>query len=138
LYEAGRNLPGFFSLTLIIKTNAMIVNENKTMPDLKSLQACLAKMIADGFTEDFKAEDDGLRALRTDKIYQPAEVKVVNFFRFEGVSNPDDMSILYVIETNDGVKGTLVDAYGTYASPEVNQFILEVERINKKVTDNKP
>jgi hypothetical protein len=113
----------------------MIVNENvnKNIPDLKSLQACLAKMIADGYTEDFKAEDDGLRALRSDKLYQPQDVTIVNFFRFEGASNPDDMSIMYVIETNDGCKGTLVDDYGSYASPEVNQFILDVERINKKL-----
>jgi hypothetical protein len=115
----------------------MIVNENKIMPDLKSLQACLAKMIADGYTEDFKAEDEGLRGLRSDKLFQPAEVRVVNYFRFEGPSSADDMSILYAIEANDGTKGTLVDAYGTNASPEVNQFILEVERINKKVTDEK-
>ena len=114
----------------------MLVNENthtNKVPDLKTLQACLAKMIADGYTEDFKAEDDGLRALRSDRVYQPNEVSVVNYFRFEGPSNPDDMSIMYVIETNDGTKGTLVDAYGTYASPEVNQFIVEVERITKKV-----
>lgn len=112
----------------------MLVNENKTIPDLKTLQACLAKMISIGFTDDFKATDDGLVSLRTEKVYSPSEVNVVNFYRFEGSSNPDDMSILYAIETNDGVKGTLVDAYGTYASPEVNQFILEVEKINKKVT----
>jgi hypothetical protein len=113
----------------------MLVNENlnKNIPDLKTLQACLASMLSRGYTEDFKAEDDGLRALRTDKIYQPQDVTVVNYFRFEGPSNPDDMSIMYVIETNDGLKGTLIDAYGTYASPEVNQFILDVERINKKV-----
>ncbi len=113
----------------------MLVNENtnKNIPDLRTLQACLSKMIANGYTEDFKAEDDGLRALRTDKVYQPQDVTVVNYFRFEGPSNPDDMSIMYVIETNDGTKGTLIDAYGTYASPEVNQFILEVERISKKV-----
>lgn len=110
----------------------MIVNENKVIPDLKSLQACLAKMIAEGYTEDFKAEDDGLKALRSDKLYQPDEVSVVNFFRFEGPSSADDTSIMYVIETNDGTRGTLVDAYGTYASAEVNQFILDVEKINKK------
>jgi hypothetical protein len=117
------------------QTTTMLVNENvnKNIPDLKSLQACLAKMIENGYTEDFKAEDDGLRALRSDKLYQPQDVSIVNFFRFEGASNPDDMSIMYVIETNDGTKGTLVDAYGTYASPEVNQFVLEVEKINKKV-----
>ena len=112
-------------------------NENKSIPDLKTMQACLAKMIGLGYTEDFKAEDEGLRALRADKLYQPQDVNIVNFYRFEGPSNPDDMSILYVIQTNDGVKGTLVDAYGTYASPEVNQFVLEVERINKKVTEEK-
>lgn len=113
----------------------MLVNENpsKNIPDLKSLQACLAKMIAEGFTDDFKATDDGLQSLRTDKVFQPDEVTIVNFFRFEGASDPDDMSILYAIETNDGIKGTLVDAYGPYASQEVNQFILAVENINKKV-----
>jgi hypothetical protein len=111
----------------------MIVNENKSIPDLKTLQACLQKMISLGFTDDFKATDEGLMSLRTDKVYAPTDVKVANFFRFEGSSNPDDMSILYAIEANDGVKGTLVDAYGTYASPEVNEFILEVEKINKKV-----
>ena len=111
----------------------MLVNENKSVPDLKSLQACLAKMISTGFTDDFKALDEGLKSLRTNKVYAPEEVKIVNFYRFEGASDPDDMSILYAIETNDGLKGTLVDAYGPYASPEVNQFILAVENINKKM-----
>ena len=113
----------------------MIVNENKTVPDLKTLQACIAKMIETGYTDDFKATDDGLKSLRTDKVYSPNEVKIANYYRFEGVSDPDDMSILYAIETNDGLKGTLVDAYGPYASPEVNQFILEVENINKKMVN---
>jgi hypothetical protein len=111
----------------------MIVNENKTVPDLKSLSACLANLISDGYTDDFKAIDEGLQSLRTSKVYLPQEVTIVNFYRFEGPSDPDDMSILYVIETNDGLKGTLVDAYGTYAAPEVGKFILEVETINKKV-----
>ena len=124
-------MTGSLSLNLF-KLHRMIVNENKSIPDLKTLQACLQKMISLGFTDDFQATDEGLVSLRTDKVYAPADVKIANFFRFEGPSNPDDMSILYAIETNDGVKGTLVDAYGTYASPEVNEFILEVEKINKK------
>ena len=124
-------MTGSLSLNLF-KLHRMITNENKSIPDLKTLQACLQKMISLGFTDDFKATDEGLVSLRTDKVYAPADVKIANFFRFEGPSNPDDMSILYAIETNDGVKGTLVDAYGTYASPEVNEFILEVERIHKK------
>ena len=103
---------------------------------MKSLSSCLEKMIADGYTDDFKAIDEGLKSLRTEKIYQPDEVAVDNYYRFEGNSDPDDMAILYVISTNDGVKGTLVDAYGTYASQEVNEFILAVDNINKKVVTN--
>ena len=124
----------------LLKIDFMIVNENKTIPDMKSLNACLAKMIETGYTDDFKATDEGLISLRTDKLYSPQEVMIKNYYRFEGASDPDDMSILYAIETNDGVKGTLVDAYGPYASPEVNKFILDVENINKKMVspDRKP
>ena len=113
----------------------MIVNENSSMPYMKSLTSCLNKMISDGYTDDFKITAEGMRSLRTDKPYQPTDVDIVNFFRFEGMSNPDDMAIMYVIETHDGLKGTLIDAYGTYADPDVNQFILEVENIKKKVSE---
>ena len=113
----------------------MIVNENNTLPYMKSLSSCLQKMIEQGYTDDFRIAVNGLQSLRTKKIYQPEEVFIVNFYRFEGVSDPDDMSILYVIETVDGLKGTLVDAYGPYASPELSAFIIEVEKINKKVTE---
>ena len=112
----------------------MLVNENNSVPYLKSLGACLEKMVAEGYTDDFKALDGPeLRSLRTDRKYKPEDVRIVNFYRFEGVSDPDDMSILYILETTDGLKGTLVDAFGTYASAEVNEFMLAVESINKKV-----
>jgi len=38
------------------------------------------------------------------------------------MSDVDDESIIYVVESKDGKKGTLIDAYGTYAeylSPEM-------------------
>jgi hypothetical protein len=113
----------------------MIVNENTTIPDLKSLSSCLNKLIESGYTDDFKAVEEGLKSLRTGKIYKPDEVNIVNFYRFEGSSDPDDMSILYVIETNDGDKGTLVDAYGTYADELVADFIIKVEHLQKKVVN---
>ena len=111
----------------------MIINQNITVPDMKSLTSCLNKMIADGYTDDFKAVDEGLKAIKSEKIYSPDDVTIVNYYRFEGQSDPDDMSILYVIQTVDGTKGTLVDAYGPYADENVNKFVLEVEKIQKKV-----
>ncbi|RYG45994.1 MAG: hypothetical protein EOO01_16880 [Chitinophagaceae bacterium] len=99
---------------------------------MKTLSSCMNKLISDGYTEHFKVGDDGLIAPDADKTYHPEEVHVVNFFRFEGASDPDDNSILYAIETDGGEKGTLTDAYGTYADPRVGKFMMEVEDITKK------
>jgi len=105
----------------------LLVNE-----DLKTLVACVNALVGKGFTEDFKVNDKGLRSLKTDKIYKPEEVKVLNFYRFEGSSDPADESILFAIETKDGHRGTLVDAYGPYADSKVAAFMHQVELVNKK------
>jgi hypothetical protein len=104
----------------------MPTNYNAKSPFLKSMVTCLSKVVNDGFKEDFKATSGGLRSLSTDKLYTPDQVRVINFFRFEGFSDPDDNAVLYLLETSDGLKGTLVDAYGTYADPLVFQFFTDV------------
>ena len=114
----------------------MIVNENNSMPYMKSLATCLNRMINEGYTEDFKVTDLGLEAIQHHSNYKPEEIQVVNFYRFEGESDPDDNAILYIIETNDGTKGTLVDAYGVYNDSRVSQFMKAVETIQKKVVKN--
>ena len=106
--------------------------KNATTEDMKTLTLCLNKLLSDGYTEDFKASDKGLLSVQSEKVYTPRQIHVVNFYRFEGASDPADNSILYAIETSDGVKGTLVDAYGPYADIKVNQFMKEVEDISKK------
>jgi hypothetical protein len=106
----------------------LLVNE-----DLKTLVSCVNALVNKGFSEDFKVNDKGLRSLKTDTIYQPDEVKVLSFYRFEGTSDPADESILYAIETNDGHRGTLVDAFGPYADTKVTAFMSKVEDVSKKV-----
>ena len=111
----------------------MIVNENNSMPYMKTLSTCLNRMITEGYTEDFKVTDHGLEATHQHNNYKPEEIQVINFFRFEGESDPDDNAIMYVIETNDGIKGTLVDAYGVYNDTLVTGFMKDVENMQKKV-----
>lgn len=106
---------------------------------MKTLSECFNKLVKDGFEEDFKVNEKGLFSLKTGKTYSSEQVQVMNFFRFEGASDPDDSAILYAIETNDGVKGTLTDAYGTYADPRVGKFMQHVESISKKtIKENTP
>lgn len=114
----------------------MIVNEHNSMPYMKSLATCLNRMITDGYTEDFKVTENGLEGVQHHALYHPDQIEVVNFYRFEGESDPDDNAILYIIETNDGKKGTLVDAYGVYSDGKVTQFMNSVQSIHKKVVKN--
>jgi hypothetical protein len=102
------------------------------MEEMKTLASCLNKITKDGYTENFKVVENGLQSLETEKLYKPDQIHIVNFFRFEGASDPSDSAILYVIETDDGKKGSLTDAYGMYADPNIDKFIKEVEDISKK------
>ena len=104
--------------------------EEKT--EMKTLVSCLNSLLKSGFEVQFKVSGGKLKSLATEKLYTPEEVKVSNFYRFEGESDPADNSILYAIETISGEKGTLVDAYGPYADEAVNKFMKEVEDMNKK------
>ena len=103
------------------------------IPWMKGLASCVNKMKEDGYTEDFQVSKKGLTTFNESKIFKPEEVKIVNFYRFEGVSDPGDNTILYVMETSDGTKGTLVDGYGAYASDDVSKFIVAVEEIQKQI-----
>ena len=82
-----------------------------------------------GYTEDFQVIKEGLKALGSGKIYQEKDVKIIEHHRFEGVTNPDDMSIVYGLETSDGTKGILSDAYGVYSDPVIGNFITSVEKL---------
>lgn len=110
---------------------------NKT--ELKTLAECMNTLKSKGFTKDFQVTSTGLKAMDGEKCYSPEQVHIVDFFRFEGDSDPADMSILYAIETSDGTKGTLSDAFGPYAARKVSEFFEQVEDIQKKNnTSNKP
>lgn len=101
---------------------------------MKTFASCLNKLTLAGYTEDFKAGERGLLSLQHEKIYEPSQIQITDFYRFEGASDPADNSILYAIETDDGIKGTLVDAYGPYADSKVVAFMEEVQQLHKKTS----
>jgi hypothetical protein len=104
---------------------------NDRVTHMTDLEKCMNKLEAEGYTDQYRVEKGKLVDLTNQKKYKAKDVKAVNFFRFEGITNPEDMSILYAIETSDGRKGTLVDAYGMYSDDDTGAFMQDVE-INKK------
>ena len=112
--------------------------QRQAIPFMNTLTDCTNKAVKDGYIDNLKITKQGLYSPTKDKTYMPGEIQIINFYRFEGPSDPGDNSIMYVIETNDGVKGTLIDAYGMYADEQINKFMTDVEEINKKVHKTEP
>ena len=80
-----------------------------------------------GFTSDFELLKGVFYAVHTGKTYKPEQLTIVEHHRFEGVSDLDDLSILYAIEAADGTRGTITDAYGPYANPDFSLFLKHVK-----------
>ena len=77
-----------------------------------------------GYTADFVVEcGDTLRVSGTNRRYAAAAAHIRDFYRFEGASDPDDMSVIYAVETDDGTRGMLIDAFGTYADPDIAAIV---------------
>jgi hypothetical protein len=79
-----------------------------------------------GFTEDFRVVDGKLRATGTRETFGPEELVISEVHRFEGISDPDDMAIVYGLEARNGLRGTVVDAFGVYSDPALSALLEHV------------
>ena len=85
------------------------------MKNYDSLIDALNDLKARGYTQYFEMEQSTIYCGLLNLRLTPEEFTVDEVYRFENDSTPDDSSVLYVISGSNGVKGTLVDAYGVYA-----------------------
>ncbi|MEO7976962.1 hypothetical protein [Flavobacterium sp.] len=83
-----------------------------------------------GYCANFLFQNNCLIDVDTKYGYKPAEIFIVAHHRYEGMSNPDDMSILYVIETSNQVKGTYLLGYGPSADLEAAEFFKDIPEEN--------
>jgi hypothetical protein len=94
--------------------------------EVETLAGVMDDLDKAGFTEHFTLANGRLRAATSGATFPASQLTIAEYHRFEGVSDPDDMAILYAIETRNGIRGTLTDAYGVYADPGVGEFIEDV------------
>jgi hypothetical protein len=83
--------------------------------NLDSMVEVLNFLKEEGFKEDFQMSDKGLMIKDQEKYFEPDDLIILKVYRFEGDSNPDDMAVVYQIESKDGDKGVYIDAFGLYA-----------------------
>ncbi len=86
------------------------------MHSYDTLSQATNDLLARGYTENFTLEGEQLTSSKLNLRFNPDDFEIVETHRFEGESDPGDMSVVYAIESKDGQKGLMVNAYGTYAS----------------------
>ncbi len=84
-----------------------------------------------GYDTEFKIAGNMLKTIDGNDSFLPDQIKVNEFFRFEGDSDPADMSVLYAIETDSGKKGLIIDAFGAYSDAEESDFMQKIRELHK-------
>jgi hypothetical protein len=98
----------------------MSVNQYGTVTE------ALADLARRGFTANFEYLDGAFTAVDSGRTFEAEELTIVEHHRFEGASDPDDMAVAYAVESRDGVRGVVVDAFGVYANPKLGEFLGKV------------
>jgi len=95
------------------------------MKDYGTLSQAINKLkLEEGYEHDFNLLDEKIELKSEKKTFGVEEFEVDKVLRFEGMSNPDDNSILYAITTTSGQKGTLTDGYGI-SSGQVSKELMK-------------
>jgi len=98
------------------------------MPVYDNLIDALKDLKARGFTTDFNLAFDIIKCSSTGACLAPSEFEIVEHYRFEANTDPDDSSVLYVIQSTDGhMKGVLINAYGAYSDPVSEDMIQKMK-----------
>ncbi len=97
------------------------------------LASSINKVVCDGYKECFKVTTRGLYSTSLSRFYRPEQVQIISVQKFGGQDTTgDNNATMYLLETSDGLKGTLVDCAGTFADNAISRFMNEVEEIRRK------
>jgi len=91
-----------------------------------SMAEAIQELMKRGFTANFEFLDKSFRDVDSGRTFRAEELTIVEHYRFEGTSDPDEMSVVYAVESVDGTKGIIADAFGVYANPELGGFLNDV------------
>jgi hypothetical protein len=84
-----------------------------------------------GYLLDFNVREIYLENVEKGVQLSPSEFEITEVYRFEGNTDPGDEMVIYAIESHDGLKGMLVNAYGPYSNPLPDSLIAKLEVLHK-------
>lgn len=89
-----------------------------------TLSEAVNDLMRRGYTDDLAISERCVICDARGLSLDPDEFEIDEFHRFEGMSNPDDESIVYAISSKvHGVRGILINAFGPYASGLTQELV---------------
>lgn len=96
-----------------------------------TLSEAVEKLKAQGYTDELTVSGDTLR--HNASPLDPSVFHIDSFHRFEGPSDPADMSIVYAISSEAlGLKGLLVGDYGANAESFIHKMVRPLDAHDDK------
>lgn len=100
-----------------------------TSKEMTTYSQVLNKLPSKGYGKELNISRAGAKFDESEELLQPEQLKIVKTYRFEGESDPSDMAVIYLLHSDTGEQGFVLNAYGTYADEDnqyYNEFIKRV------------
>lgn len=96
--------------------------------DFGTLSETISGLILLGYSHDFNIQDECLVCHQSNATLSPEDFQIDKIYRFEGISDPDDQSILYAISSlKFNIKGVLVNGYGISSDEKTSKLIAKLQ-----------
>lgn len=79
-----------------------------------------------GYDRDFNLREACLECSASGLQLSPDDFEITGTYHFDGSTDVDDEVVLYTIESKNGLKGLLVNAYGIYADSVSDALIAKL------------
>lgn len=100
---------------------------NSSPKNYKNLIEAVESLQKRGYIYNFHYKDSSLQCGEILEKLAAEDLIVTEYYRFEGMSDPVDNSVVYALESKFGHKGIVIDAYGAYSDENITEFMKNVK-----------
>lgn len=100
--------------------------EKQAPNQFSTLLECVKALEEQGYTDEFTLNEAEL--CHGSRSLDPAEFQVDSYHRFEGPTDPADMSVVYAVSSGSlGMKGLIIGAYGSETDDLVRKLMRHLD-----------
>lgn len=98
------------------------------MKSYDTVSEAINDLKARGYDRDFNLKETYIECAGTGVQLSPSQFEITEVYRFEGETDPGDEAVVYAIESpSEGIKGTLVNAFGPYSNTISDAIIAKLK-----------